>query len=365
MVNPPIMRGSTILFDTMDELRAASSEWYKRPSYGRHGSDVTFQFEREIAALEGGYGGIAVSSGTAALSSALSAFVKTGDHILVIDSVYQPSRAFCDNHLRRFGVEITYYSANSDLSTLIQPNTKVIYCEAPGSQTFEMQDIPAIVSLARSRNIKVIMDNTWATPLYFKAIEKGVDVSIHAATKYIVGHSDALLGILVANEESYLPLRKEVALYGHHAAPDDIYLAQRGLRTMAIRLRQHQESAMKIAQWLQEQPQVKSVLFPALPDFDGHDIWKRDFTGATGLLSFELKEQYGAKEADNFVNALKLFGIGFSWGGYESLAMSLNMDALRSAKKWQGGQLVRLHIGLECVEDLQADLACSFKKLQA
>lgn len=367
VVNPPIYRGSTILFPTVAAMHEAERNWHAEPYYGRHGTPPTFAFEQAIADLEGGYRAVAVSSGVAAITSALSAFLAQGDHLLMVDSVYGPTRKFCDHLLRRFGVETTYYAPHigAGIADLIRSNTRVVYLESPGSLTFEMQDIAAIAHAAKAKGAVVILDNTWATPLYFKPFAHGVDVSIHAATKYIVGHSDALLGVIIANKDTFMAVKQSAALYGHHAAPDDIYLAQRGLRTMAVRLERHSANALALCDWLLTQPEVSRILNPAHPSDPGHALWRRDFAGACGLFGFVLRPAITPQQVTAFVEALALFGLGFSWGGYESLVLPVDLRGTRSATRWHDGPVVRLHAGLEHIDDLRDDLAHGFTALRA
>jgi cystathionine beta-lyase len=367
VVNPPIYRGSTILFPNIEAMHAAERNWHAEPYYGRHGTPPTFAFEQAIADLEGGYRAVAVSSGVAAITSALSAFVASGDHVLMVDTTYGPTRKFCESLLRRFGVETTYYPPNigAGIADLMRPNTRVVYLESPGSLTFEMQDVPAIAAAAKAKGAAVILDNTWGTPLFFKPFSCNVDVSIHAATKYIVGHSDALLGVIVANAATFMAVKQAAALYGHHAAPDDIYLAQRGLRTMAIRLERHAANALALCDWLLTQPEVSRVLNPAHPSDPGHALWQRDFTGACGLFGFVLHSNISDRQVTALVEAMTLFGLGFSWGGYESLVLPVNLSSLRSATRWQEGPVVRLHAGLEHADDLRDDLARGFAALRS
>jgi cystathionine beta-lyase len=302
---------------------------------------------------------VAVCSGLAAIVAAICAFVKAGDHVLVADSVYGPTRNFCNKRLASYGVTTEYYDPliGAGIKNLIKSNTKAIYCEAPGSLSFEMQDIPAIAREAHARDIPVLADTTWGTPYFFKSFEHGVDVSIHAATKYIVGHSDVMMGMIVTNERYWLPVRRTVADYGYCSSADECYLALRGLRTIGVRMKQQMASAIKVAQWLQTRAEVSRVLFPALESDPGHAIWKRDFEGAASLFSLVLKP-VSRKQVAAFVDALKLFGIGSSWGGYESLVTAPNIAPLRTATRWNAdeGPVIRLHIGLEDADDLIADL---------
>ncbi|MBO9509102.1 cystathionine beta-lyase [Thalassospira sp. A3_1] len=367
VVNPPVLHASTILFETLADLEKAGASAPGKVTYGRHGTPTRFLLEEAVAELEGGFGTLCVSSGVAAITNAILAFVKPGDHILVTDSTYYPTRNLCNTFLKRFGVETEYYdpAIGGDIAGLIRDNTALVWCESPGSLTFEMQDIPAISAAARARGVKVLLDNTWASPMLCRPFEMGVDVSVQAGTKYIVGHSDVMLGtITTATEEDLLTIKKQIIISGDAVGPDDCYLAQRGLRTLGVRLRQHHESGLKVAQWLQTRPEVKRVLHPALPDDPGHAIWKRDFIGASGLFSFILKPVTKPQLA-NMVDNMDLFGMGFSWGGFESLILPSDPKNIRTATKWdEDGQLIRLHIGLEDTDDLIADLEAGFARLE-
>jgi cystathionine beta-lyase len=306
-----------------------------------------------------------VPSGLAAITAALSAFVKTGDHLLVSDSVYAPTRAFCEKQLRRNAVEVEYYDPliGAAIASLFKPNTRAVFCETPGSLTFEMQDIPAIAAAAHERGLVVLADNTWGTPYFFRSLERGVDVSIHAATKYIAGHSDVMLGLVVTNEQRWLAVRRAVTDYGYSASPDDCYLALRGFRTIGVRMKQQMASAIRIAQWLKARPEVRRVLYPALESDPGHAVWKRDFEGAASLFAVVLQPVDDTAVAA-LVDRLELFGIGSSWGGFESLVTVVHADAHRTATRWQpGGPALRLHIGLEDPDDLIADLERGFEAL--
>jgi cysteine-S-conjugate beta-lyase len=373
-VNTPVYHVSTVLHSSIASLRAAQAARERDERvmvYGRTGTPTSFAFEDAVAALEGGHRCQAYPSGLSAVSAALLAFVKAGDHVLVSDSVYAPTRFFCDRALRRFGVETTYYDPliGAGIAAQLRPNTAVVMVESPGSHTFEVQDIPAIAAAAhgpgRSTHAVVLADNTWASPLYCRPLALGADVSIQAATKYIVGHSDANLGAATATEQAWPALLRTARQMGLCAGPDDINLAQRGLRTLAVRLSRHQESALAVAAWLQTRPEVKRVLYPALPSDPGHALWRRDFTGASGLFSIELRPCSDAAVAA-MVDNLELFGIGYSWGGFESLIVPYEPEKFRTATPWRGhGPLLRLHIGLEAVEDLLADLAAGFGRLNA
>ena len=366
-VNLPVYHGSTVLFDTYEELEISHENRNKmnQIAYGRYGTPLSFALEQSVAELEGAYGGITTSSGLAAITNSLMAFVGSGDHILVTDSVYKPTRSFCDTLLKRFGVETTYYDPliGDGISNLIRPNTKIIFLESPGSQTFEIQDIPAITSSARARGVVTLLDNTWATPIYLNPFELGVDVSIHAATKYITGHSDAMLGVITTTEEHYYTVRDSVRLNGQCAGPDTMFLGLRGLRTMPTRLRQHYESGMIVAKWLSERPEVARVIHPALPGDAGYEIWKRDFSGASGLFAFILNPVSTSAVAALVDNA-KLFGIGYSWGGFESLLIPFDPSDYRTATKWEAeGPALRMHVGLESTDDLIADLEVGFEAM--
>ncbi|MEE8270586.1 MAG: cystathionine beta-lyase [Alphaproteobacteria bacterium] len=370
IVNPPVYHASTILSPSVAALKQRNAtRWNKDVySYGRSGTPTTRALEDAVAELEGGYGSIATSSGLAAVTLALTAHLKAGDHLLMIDSAYGPTRTFSDGILDRFGVRTTYYDplVGGGIAALVEDDTRVIYMESPGSLTFEVQDVPAIAAVARTRGITTMLDNTWATPLFLKPLALGVDVSIHAATKYIVGHSDAMLGLAVcADERTYVRLKSCANEIGHSAAPDDVYLATRGLRTLAVRLKQHQENALTIARWLQSRPEVVRVMYPALEDDPGHAIWKRDFTGASGLLGMVLRPSPQDALAA-MLDGMTLFPMGYCWGGYCSLAVPSDPARLRTATAWTApGPVVRLHIGLEDPLDLIEDLERGFERLNA
>ena len=367
-VNLPIYHGSTVLFDTYEELEKAEKDrnLMNQVRYGRYGSPLTFALEQAVAEMEGAFAGITTSSGLAGITVSLMAFVKNSDHVLVTDSVYKPTRKFCDQVLNRFGVETTYYDPliGADIESLIKPNTAVILLESPGSQTFEIQDIPAITAIAKQNGIVTMLDNTWATPIYLKPFELGVDISIHAATKYITGHSDAMLGIITTTEEHYFNLRDSVRLSGQCAGPDTVFLGLRGLRTMPTRLQRHYESGLVVAKWLANRPEVARVIHPALPGDAGYEIWRRDFTGASGLFSFILYPV-----AESAVVALlensSLFGMGYSWGGFESLLIPFDPSNYRTATAWSAeGPALRMHVGLEDTADLIEDLEIGFDAMR-
>ena len=366
-VNPPVVRASTFLFEKLADFEEASRHPFDGPFYGRVGTPTTFAFEQAIAELEGGHRSIAASSGVAAISAVLLAFLDNGDHLLVVDTVYDPVRRFCNRMLARLGIETTFYdpAAGAGIGELIRPNTKLVYLESPGSGTFEVQDVRAIVAAAKAAGARTAIDNTWATPLFFRPLDHGIDVSIHAATKYIVGHSDAMLGVVTANAETYDAVRRATQDLGACAGLEECNLGLRGLRTLAVRLRQHEASALTLARWLERQPQVARVLHPALPSSPGHEFWKRDFSGSSGLFSIELASRE-PEAARSFIDALSMFRIGFSWGGYESLVLPTHPGKSRSLPLWSGrGPIVRLQIGLEDTGDLRADLAQALARLPA
>jgi cystathionine beta-lyase len=363
VVNPPIYRASTILYPTMAELEGPRE--LRGVYYGRGGVPTTFALEDAIAALEGGAGAVLSGSGKTVIGQALTTFLKAGDHLLMVDSTYAPTRQFCDRVLARFGVETTYYDPllGAGIAKLIRPSTRLIYLESPGSQTFEVQDVPAIAAIAHAHDAIVMLDNTWASPLYFKPFEHGVDISVHAVTKYIGGHSDLMMGVAVANGAHCEQLRRGMQDLGCYASPDDCYLAQRGLRTMAVRLERHQRTGIRLAQWLRGRPEVARVLHPALEDDPGHQLWRRDFRGASGLFGVVLKPCATAALAA-MLDGLELFGMGYSWGGYESLLIPTHPEKSRTATRWApGGPTLRIHAGLEEPDDLIADLTAGFERL--
>jgi cystathionine beta-lyase len=332
--------------------------------YGRRGTPTTFALEEAIAELEGAAGAISFPSGLAAIAGALLAFVKTGDHVLVTDNVYGPTRRFCDTVLGRMGIETTYFDPliGADIAALMKPNTAVVFVETPGSLTFEIQDVPAIAAAAHGGGAKVLADTTWGSPHVYQPFEHGIDVSIIAATKYIVGHSDAMLGTASANADCLAPLRETVRNLGYCAGPDDCYLGQRGLRTLSVRLRQHEASGLNIARWLEKRKDVVRVIHPALEDDPGHALWKRDFTGSCGLFAFIL-EPGSRDQLAAFVDHLGIFAMGASWGGFESLCLPVWPERMRTATAWEpGGTTMRLHVGLEDVDDLIEDLDRAFAR---
>jgi len=373
-VNTPVFRASTILSETVAEWEQKKKDRsQEKPGtyYGLHGTPNRHLLEEALAELEGGYKCQIYPSGLAACVVPILAYVKAGDHILVTDSVYGPTRRFCDVQLKRFGIETTYYDPliGSGIAALMRPNTSMVFVESPGSLTFEVQDIPAIAEVAHKHKAVVMMDNTWGTPLYFKPFEHGVDVSIQATTKYIVGHSDVIMGSVTCTKEAWPALKAVTSDFGQTAAPDDCYLATRGLRTMALRLKQHHESGIRLAEWIAQQPEVERVLHPALPSDPGHALWKRDFKGACGLFGVVLKEGIKPAALHALIDSVELYGLGASWGGFESLILHFDPREIRTATKWpregqNSGPCFRVHAGLENVDDLIADMGRGFAALR-
>ncbi|MDP6604123.1 MAG: cystathionine beta-lyase [Rhodospirillales bacterium] len=358
IVNPPVYHASTILFPTMAAYLARHKE--ARVRYGLSGTPTTFALEEAVTALEGhgAHGTVAVSSGLAAITMPLCAFVEAGDHILITDSTYAPTRKFADSTLQRLGVESEFYDPliGAGIEDLIRPNTRLIWLESPGSHTFEVQDVPAITEVARAKGVRTIIDNTWGAGYYFKAFKHGVDVSIQAGTKYIAGHSDVINGTITCNEETYEQVKQVTHGFGVCCGPDDVYLTLRGLRTMGVRLQRHHENGIRIAKWLQDRPEVIRVMHPALPQDPGHAIWQRDFTGACGLFGFVVDTDDRDRVAV-MIDGMKLYGIGSSWGGFESLLIPSYPEDNRTATTWEpGGHTLRIHVGLEDPDDLIDEL---------
>ncbi|NYT23874.1 cystathionine beta-lyase [Alcaligenaceae bacterium] len=369
LVNTPICRGSTLLAGSLEEWRQKKARHaggdLRAGIYGRFGTPTHHALQEAMEELEGGHRSLLYSSGLAACANVLTGLLSAGDHVLYTDSVYSPTRQVLTSTLARFGVESTAYDprAAEGIEALIRPNTRVVYVESPGSETFEIQDIPAIAEVAHRHGAWVVMDNTWATPLYFRAMDHGVDVSIQAATKYITGHSDALLGVATCTRDAWPHIARAYEEFGQTAGPDEAYLALRGLRSLKLRLDQHWSSGLRVAQWLEARPEVEAVLHPALPSHPGHALWKRDFRGACGLFSIALKP-LSEEALAAFFDSLRLFGLGLSWGGYESLAVPF--ETQRQAARWPyEGPGVRIHVGLEDPEDLIADLGQAFRAMAA
>ena len=362
-LNTPIYRGSTVLYPDAAALRANSPRF----TYGTKGTPTTEALSNAWSEIAGAAGTVLTPTGLSAITIALSTALSAGDHFLATDSAYQPTRKFCEGYLRRMNVETQWYdpTLGADVERLFRPNTKAILVEAPGSQSFEMQDVPAIAQAARRRGICVVMDNTWATPLFFPPHERGVDLAVEAGTKYLSGHSDLMLGLVSANEAWFPRLRETFDLFAMCAGPEDCFLALRGLRTMELRLREAEKQGLAMAHWLAGRPEVKDVLHPALPSHAGHAIWKRDFLGSSGLFSVVL-HPVSRKAVDAFLDALTLFGMGYSWGGYESLVIPFDCRSYRTATTWNpGGPALRFQIGLEDAADLQDDLARGFAAMKA
>ena len=360
-VNTPVYRTSTVLFPDIQSLRTESQPY----KYGRRGTPTSRSFESAIEALEGGARCVALPSGLNAIATAILSVCNAGDHVLMVDTCYGPTRHFCDKTLKRFGIETTYYDPliGDGIAALFKPNTRAVYCESPGSLTFEIQDVPAIAKAARERGISVLMDNTWATPVFFRPLDHGVDLSIMSGTKYIGGHADVMVGTITANENHKKRLEDFYGDTGLFLGGDDTYLSLRGVRTLAIRLKRHEESALKLARWLQHREEVGRVLHPGLQSDSGHTIWKRDFKGSSGLFGVELKP-VGANALNAFFDGFHHFGLGYSWGGYESLVIPSTFK--RTAKAFeQQGPLIRFHAGLEDADDLIADIDEAFMRMKA
>ncbi|MEZ8168817.1 cystathionine beta-lyase [Vibrio tasmaniensis 1F-187] len=371
VVNPPVQRASTVVFNTVEEKRKATiNRANKTLFYGRRGTTTHFAFQDAMVEVEGGVGCALYPCGTAAISNAILSFVETGDHILMVDTCYEPTRDFCDTIMKKMGVETTYYepTIGEGIQDLIKPNTKVLFTESPGSVTMEVQDIPTLARIAHEHDIIVMLDNTWAAGVNFSPFDFGVDISIQAATKYIVGHSDVMLGTAVANEKCWDQLREQSYLMGQCVSPDDAYLGLRGIRTLDVRLRQHAESSLKVAKWLETRPEVDHVRHPALESCPGHEFFKRDFTGGNGLFSFVLKNS-NTKATTALLDGMTHFSMGYSWGGFESLILANEPSSFNSLRTVANpnfeGTLIRVHIGLEDVDDLIADLDAGLDRYNA
>jgi cystathionine beta-lyase len=360
IVSPAVYHASTILYPTYQALKERKQTY----QYGRRGTPTSRAVETAIATLENGFASKVSPSGLAAITTTLLAFLKPGDHLLMTDSVYAPVRNFCDTLLKNWGVVTQYYDPllGGAISAFIRASTRIVYCESPGSQTMEVQDVPAIAEVAHKAGALVVVDNTWSGGRYFNVFAHGGDISVHAATKYIVGHSDAMMGAVTCSEATWPRFKEGYETLGQFAGPDDMYLTLRGLRTIDIRLERHMKSALKIAEWLKGRPEVVEILHPAFPGFRGHDLWRRDFTGASGLFSVVLKPQ-SEIALGHFLDGLELFSMGYSWGGFESLCVPFKPH--RTAMPWtREGTCVRFHIGLEDPDDLISDLAQGFERLK-
>ena len=368
-VNPPVQRASTVVFDSVKDMKAAAvNKTNQTLFYGRRGTTTSFAFSDAMVEIEGGAGCALYPSGTAAITNAIISFVKTGDNILMVDSAYEPTRDYCDKILLKMGVTTTYYDPliGKGIEALIQDNTTIIFLESPGSITMEVQDVPGIAEVAHKHDCVVMLDNTWGAGINFRPFDYGVDVSIQAATKYIVGHSDVMLGTATATEKYWPQLRENSYIMGQCTSPDDLYLALRGIRTLSVRLNQHQKSALKIANWLAKRPEVETVLHPALPSCPGHEYFERDFTGSNGLFSFVLNRGTQAAITE-LLDGMKHFKMGYSWGGFESLILAISgINTMRTVTDWNYEfPLIRLHVGLENVDDLIEDLEKGFERLNA
>ncbi|WP_210441180.1 cystathionine beta-lyase [Vibrio crassostreae] len=371
VVNPPVQRASTVVFNSVEEKRKATiNRANKTLFYGRRGTNTHFAFQDAMVEVEGGAGCALYPCGTAAISNAILSFVETGDHILMVDTCYEPTRDFCDTIMKKMGVETTYYepTLGEGIQDLIKSNTKILFTESPGSVTMEVQDIPTLARIAHEHDIIVMLDNTWAAGVNFSPFDFGVDISIQAATKYIVGHSDVMLGTAVANEKCWDQLREQSYLMGQCVSPDDAYLGLRGIRTLDVRLRQHAESSLKVAKWLETRPEIDHVRHPALESCPGHEFFKRDFTGGNGLFSFVLKNS-NTKATTALLDGMTHFSMGYSWGGFESLILANEPSSFNSLRTVANpnfeGTLIRVHIGLEDVDDLIADLEAGLERYNA
>lgn len=374
MVNPPIYQTSTIVFPTLKDLlyaeRGYSNNDLVEPyelKYGRYGTQTNFALEKAIAEIDGGYNSFVTSSGAAAINTALVAFLKQGDHILLVDNVYSPTRSFADKFLKRLGIETTYYNPliGADIKNLIQKNTKVIFMESPGSLSFELQDVAAICKVAKKHNVTTIVDNSWASGIYFKPLEHGADVVVTALTKYINGHSDVMMGAITVQEKHFRVMYEAFRYMAVTAAPFSAYMVQRGMRTTKVRMDHCFKSALELATWLEGRTEVLKVLYPALENDEGHKLWKRDFTGAAGIFTIVLDRKYSNESLARMVDKLRYYSMGYSWGGYESLILPIDPTNVRSATKWpySNKTCLRISVGLEGIEDLKADLEAGFKRL--
>jgi|DEB0MinimDraft_10_1074344.scaffolds.fasta_scaffold18847_1 cystathionine beta-lyase len=373
VVNTPLYQSSTIIFDKyqdlLDKERENENANIAKLKYGRYGSKTNFTLENSIAQMENGFGSIITSCGMSAISTAILSYVNQGDHILVSDNCYYPIRQIASEFLAKFGITVTYFDNDiaSDIEKLIQKNTKLIFLESPGSQTFEIADIKAITEVTKKYNIKSILDNSWSSGVYFKSFENNIDISILAATKYINGHSDVMIGaIITKNEEDYNKIHATYRILGTSIAPFSAFMTLRGMRTLNIRMKEAEKSALKIAKWLETLPQISKVFYPALESNKYHDIWKRDFSGAAGIFSIQLDKKYSIEKLSKFYDNLNYFGMGYSWGGYESLILPFSLDGARTITKdqYEDKSLARINIGLEDVDDLKEDLEEGLKRLK-
>ena len=367
VMNTPVYRASTIRFPSVDAMRNGVENAFDTIFYGRHGTPTTMALEEAVAELEGGYRSVSTPSGVSAISIALLAFLKSGDHLLMVDNTYEPSRNICAKFLANYDIKTTFYDPliGAGIKNLIKPETKVVFTESPGSLTFEVQDISAITAAAHAKGVKVIMDNTWSAGYFFKPFEHGVDLSIQAATKYLAGHSDVMAGIVTAaNLDDWRTVKNTSAYLGACIGGDNAYLVSRGIRTLEVRLERHQANGIGLATWFKDQPEVDRILHPAFPDCPGHETWKRDFTGSSGLFGVVLKD-VPEKALPAMLDNMDLFSMGFSWGGFESLLNPITQSPIRTAGKWEGGgPILRVHAGQEDLDDLIQDLEEGFKRLR-
>jgi len=358
-INPPVHRASTVLYESYEAFVAADQKPYHGKLYGTFGSPVQLELERSLAELEGGYACRVCHSGFDAIETVLMAFTKSDDHILVSDNVYGPTRDFCDRVLAKYRVVVEYLppTIGADVEHFMKPNTKLVYLESPGSNTFELQDIPAVVHVARAKDIVTVVDNTWATPLYFRPFAHGVDVSIHSGSKYIAGHSDTLLGVITTNEKRFQELHSFYESTEQFASPESCYSALKGLRSLPVRLARHQTSALEIAQWLDEHPAVETVIHPALESHPEHDMWRRDLTGASGVFGFVLEHELSRAQLSKFLDPMQVFAIGLSWGGFQSLIKAERITDRVHPFRYEGRTIIRLSVGLEDVDAMKRDLS--------
>ncbi len=365
-VNPPLHRASTVLYDTYESYLAADRKPYHGKLYGTYGSPVQLELENALAELEGGYACRVCHSGLDAIETVLMTFTRQGDHILVCDNVYGPTRDFGDRVLTKYGVEVEYLppTVGSDVERFLKPPTRLLYLESPGSNTFELQDVSAVVEIARARNIVTVLDNTWATPLFFRAFDHGVDVSIHSVSKYVAGQSDTLLGAITTNEERFAELEAFYETIERFAAPESCYTALKGLRTLRVRLEQHQTAGIEIAKWLEKHPAVETVIHPALETHPEHSVWRRDFTGASGVFGFILKREPSREGLSRFLDPMQVFAIGLSWGGFQSLIKAAPVTDRVHPFRYRDRTIIRLSVGLEDVERMKVDLGEALDRIR-
>ena len=365
-INPPVHHASTVLYESYEAFLEADQKPYHGKLYGTFGSPVQLELERELAGLEGGYACRLCHSGFDAIETVLMALTRSDDHILVSDNVYGPTRNFCDLVLAKYRVQVEYLppTIGADVERFIKPNTRIVYLESPGSDTFELADVPAVVEVARAKGVATVLDNTWATPLFFKPIEHGVDISIHSASKYISGHSDTLLGTITTNEEHFAELDAFYESTEHFAAPDSCYSGLKGLRSLSLRMSRHQAAALEIAKWLEEYPAVETVIHPALESHPEHHIWRRDMTGASGVFGFILKKEPSDTELSKFLDPMQVFAIGLSWGGFQSLIKVGKVTDRVHPFRYRGRTIIRLSIGLEDVESMKSDLGDALDRVR-